>query len=352
LNRDYWREEEGYHVFGILRSGGTNDNLTVWPATAAAFGLLEVPRAKKTLTALAADAISSDWGAHILSTASPLYDPLHYNNGAVWPFVTGFVAWGQYRYQRPWAGFPLLDALKQMIFQWSRGRHPELLSGAYYRPLDTAVPQQFFATSMLVTAFMRGLLGWEPDAPSGRVRMAPQIPPSWKQVVIRNVSLGETRLNVELEQDSARFTAEVVGRGPDVTLELALPIPPGAGDVRVSSSSKEEGGTVAVIPVTSSPVRIEAGWSGGLAVEPPTVNLVPGRASRGLRILDFRYDDNEWILSLEGVSGETYRLQIYGEPVTQIEGARLMERREGSSTIEVSFPPGRDRKKTVVHLRR
>ena len=31
----------GHHAFGILAGGGTNDNLTVWPATAAAFGLLD-----------------------------------------------------------------------------------------------------------------------------------------------------------------------------------------------------------------------------------------------------------------------------------------------------------------------
>jgi hypothetical protein len=87
--------------------------------------------------------------------------------GAVWPFVTGFVALGHYRYARPWAGYPLVDALGAMAFDWARGRHPELLSGAYYRPLDTAVPQQFFATSMLVSPVVYGLLGFEPDAPAG-----------------------------------------------------------------------------------------------------------------------------------------------------------------------------------------
>ena len=85
----------------------------------------------------------------MLSTESVFYDPMGYNSGAVWPFVTGFVTWGQYRYRRPWAGYLLLDALGQMTFDWARGRHPEIFSGSYYRPLDTSVPQQFFATSML-----------------------------------------------------------------------------------------------------------------------------------------------------------------------------------------------------------
>jgi hypothetical protein len=350
LNHAYWREDEGHHAFGILRSGRTNDNLTVWPATAAAFGLLDPPRAEQTLVRLASDAISSDWGAHILSTESPLYDPVHYNNGAVWPFVTGFVAWGQYRYRRPWAGFPLLDGFKQMIFHWARGRHPELLSGAFYRPLDTAVPQQFFATSMLVTSFLRGLLGWEPDAPSHRARIAPQIPPHWERASIQNLRVGETEVDIELEQETNTFSVEVVGRGPTVALEIELPLPAGAEEIRSVPPIEEGDRGVVKIPVTASPARVESSWSGGLAVEPPRVNLVPGQTSRGLRILDFRYDGTGWLMDLEGASGRTYELNLHGEPFSQIEGAQLVRRRESTSTIGVHFPagPGRGTKRVRV----
>ena len=96
LDERYWLEAAGHHAFGILRSGRTNDTLTVWPATAVAFGVLEGPRAQRTMAALASHRITADWGARMLSRDSPLYDPTHYNMGAVWPFVTGFVAWGHY----------------------------------------------------------------------------------------------------------------------------------------------------------------------------------------------------------------------------------------------------------------
>ena len=39
---------------------------------------------------LARATVATDWGARTLASESPLYDPLHYNNGTVWPFVTGF----------------------------------------------------------------------------------------------------------------------------------------------------------------------------------------------------------------------------------------------------------------------
>ena len=120
-------------------------------------GMIVAPCSMRTLAAIASHRLTADWGARMLATDHSLYDPLHYNMGAVWPFVTGFVAWGHYRYERPWAAFPLVDALARLTFDFARGRHPELLSGAFYRPLDTAVPHQFFATSMFVTPLMRGL---------------------------------------------------------------------------------------------------------------------------------------------------------------------------------------------------
>ena len=110
--------------------------------------------------------------------------------GAVWPFVTGFLALGHYQYERPWAGYPLVDALAHLAFDWARGRHPELLSGAFYRPLDTAVPHQFFATSMLASSIAYGLVGWEPDAPGGRARLAPQLPPQWERARVSGLRAG------------------------------------------------------------------------------------------------------------------------------------------------------------------
>jgi glycogen debranching enzyme len=101
LDREFWLPDAGHHAFGVLRSGKTNDTLTVWPATAAAFRLLEPDRARQTLLRLASHRLTADWGARMLTTDSALYDPIHYNMGAVWPFVTGFVAWGHYNYGRP-----------------------------------------------------------------------------------------------------------------------------------------------------------------------------------------------------------------------------------------------------------
>jgi glycogen debranching enzyme len=366
LNRTYWREAEGHHAFGILRSGGTNNTLTVWPATAAAFNALDAERGRRTLAKLASDAVSADWGARMLSAASPLYDPMHYNMGAVWPFVTGFVIWGQYNYQRPWAGYPLLDALKQLTFHWAPGRHPELLSGRFYRPLDTAVPHQFFATSMLVSPLVYGLLGWEPDAPRKRAVLAPQLPPSWSRVGVKRLRVGGSAVAAEIEQAAGRQVIRLSATGGPVDVILVPMLPAGASAARltldgVARETTEQPGPPGaerrglVAAVGDTPRTVEITWRGGLAVEPPAVALTPGQESEGLRVLDFQPAGGGWLLDLEGAPGRAYVVALYGAPVRAVVasgGASVsFAGREGArAAFDVRFPAGVGRQAVSVRL--
>jgi glycogen debranching enzyme len=364
LNRDYWRDEEGHHAFGILESGGTNDNLTVWPATAASFQLLESDRVERTLIKFAADSISSDWGARILSTGSPLYDPMHYNNGAVWPFVTGFVAWAQYNYRRPWAGYPLINALKQMTFDWARGRHPELLSGRYYRPLDTAVPQQFFATSMLISPIVSGLIGWEPDAPNQRARLAPQLPGTWTRLSVDNLKVGGATVGFEMIRDERTLEIRLHHRGQSIDLELVLSLPPGASEVQRGNAGDMDDGSMEIdegrhdvqvshaLRMSGNPETVRLTWNGGLSLAPRTIALSPGQESRGLRVLDFGKADDGWSITLEGQVEQTYRLQLIGEPAYVADGPARVVSNGDIRELEITFRGNANRSTETIHLRR
>ena len=361
LNERLWREQDGHYAFGLLTSGKTNDNLTVWPATPAAFGQLEPTRAWKTLTKLATDSITADWGAHFLSTGSPLYDPMGYNAGAIWPFVTGFVILGQYRYGRPWAAFPVLDALGQMTFDFSRGHHPELLSGAYYRPLDTAVPQQFFATSMLVNPAVTGLLGWEPDAPRNRARFAPQLPPQWGQVRVSRLRVGAASVDAEFTRMAQGLDVALRATGGDPAITLELPLPEGATGVQVTLD-----GAPAKVERVAGPgasrIRLEltAGgrarrqvsvrWEGGLDVIPEPVTLEPGQESGGIRILDFAPRGDGWDLLVEGTRGRSYEIRLYGATPRSLTGATLERRAGPYNVLRTAFPAGSGRATLRVRL--
>jgi hypothetical protein len=376
LNEAYWSADRGYHAFAILRSGETNENLTVWPAAAAAFRVLDEGRARSTLRYQSGDAISTDWGARMLSSESDLFDPLQYNSGTVWPFVTGFVSLGQYRYRRPWAGFHLVDAVKQMTFDWSLGRHPELLSGAFYSPLDETVPHQFFASSMLPTPLIRGLLGWEPDAPRGRATLAPQLPARWGRVSVSNLRVGETRVDALVERGVGLTHVRLRSEGPAVELDYVASLPAGSGghrarvDGRVLKVDAESTGhdLVMRIPLVLEGEEhlLEIEWRGGLEAEPPRVDLRPGQESAGLRVLDFGSDGSAWRLVVEGDGGGDYRMRVVGDPVgirdvafgsdeadRTSAGARVSFTDGPVTELQLEFP-GRasERRTMVVYLER
>ena len=263
--------------------------------------------------------------AHALDR-EPLYHPLQYNMGTVWPFVTGFASWAQYRYRRPWAGFHLMDAIKQMTFDWSLGRHGELFSGDFYQPLDQTVPHQFFATSMLVTPLLRGVFGWEPDAPRGRARLAPQMPPDWPEAAVRGLRAGATTLDVEVRREWGAGGGEqrvvIRSEGPTLELEFVPDVPAGAAAARAAvngTATEWEGGEAgrAGEPAGPAPLvlRVTAGrateitvaWEGGLAVAPPRIDLEPGQRSTGPRIIDLEADGHGWLLTIEGTCGARIR---------------------------------------------
>ena len=363
LDDAYWLEGAGHHAFGILADGSTNDHLTVWPATAAAFGLFDAARARSTLTHLASDRVSSDWGAHMLSTESELYHPLQYNMGTVWPFVTGYVAWGQYRYRRPWAGFHLMDAVKQMTFDWSLGRHPELLSGTFYQPLDQTVSHQFFATSMLATPLLRGVLGWEPDAPLGRARLAPQLPPDWPEVTVRRLRAGATTTDVAIRQRWTPAGGErrttLTTTGSPLTFEFVPDVPVGAREVavRVNGIDAELGpnGSFEVIAGTGTQTgeraEIVVTWEGGLTVSPPRLALHPGQRSTGLRILDFAADPAGWTLSVEGTAGRSYDIALFGTPVaSSVTSGSARVSDSGPGVVRIWFAEGEARAAATIRL--
>ncbi len=324
IDEAYWLPDADHHAFALLRDGGRSRELTAWAAVGAMFGLYREERADATLRRLAAGDVTADWGARMLSTRSPLYDPLHYNSGTVWPFVTGFVGLGQYRYRRPWSGYPLVEAVKRLTFDWALGRHPELLSGRFYAPLDETVPHQFFATAALPSMFLRGTLGWEADAPAGRARLAPQLPPSWPRVVARGLAVGEARVDATLERSPGRAGLSV---SPHGAAEIAWTcfLPAGArgvrarldgADVAVDAATAERIGAVTlVLPGDGAGHAAEVGWEGGLEVEPPLAAPRPGDESRGVRVLDLASTADGWTLSLEGPAGAERDVGLVGAAV-------------------------------------
>ncbi len=310
-----WNGTLRQYAFALLQNGSVNDTLTAWPATAMAFDTLDAQRGADMAARLASSLITTDWGARPLSASSPLFDPLHYNNGAVWPFVTGFVALAQYRYHNAPAGWFALQSIARTGFDQALGRNPELFSGRLYKPLDTAVPQQFFATSMVLTPLLRGLLGIDVDVPARRLTIAPHLPPDWDVVTVDRVPVGGGHVSFTLRRSTDRVSVSLTRTGDttplDVVFSPALPLgarPTGPGIVTQSTS----GDVHATVKVSvTDKADLAVAYTGGLWLVPPSMPAQIGRRSEAPRIVSERLGpDGRYTVTLEGLAGRAYEFSL------------------------------------------
>jgi hypothetical protein len=232
----FWDEHRGRLAHALLQDGTLSSELTPWPAEAVAWRLVDGPHARATMDAIGADDLTSPWGVRFLSTRSPLFEPKGYNSGAVWPFLTGLTALGDFEVGRAQGGFDKLAAVARLTTSEALGRTPEILSGTRERSLDAAVPHQLFSSMAVVAPLVQGLFGYEPDALHDRVVVRPCLPEAWgeRTVAIRGLHGCGRRFDLVLTRRAGVYELECVTNGEPPKLELA-PRNGRAGSVRVRS---------------------------------------------------------------------------------------------------------------------
>jgi hypothetical protein len=308
-----WMPRLGQYAFALLQDGSLNENLTAWPATAMAFDTFDREHGAQMAARLASSEIMTDWGARPLAASSKLFDPLHYNNGAVWPFVTGWVSLAQYRYHNPLAGKFALDAIARTGFDESRGRNPEVISGRLYKPLDTAVPQQFFATSMVLTPLIRGLLGLDVDAPASKLTLAPHLPPDWDSLRVEHVPVGRQSIDIALRRTDGHLLAELVSSGPSDAKQISVVFSP-ALPLGASTSvavDRTPGDVHATVQGTlRDRLTLDVPYTGGWTIAPPPMPAQIGQRSQAPRVLSERLTGGQYVATLEGLAGRTYQFRV------------------------------------------
>jgi hypothetical protein len=257
----------------------------------------------------------------MLSRESRLYEPLSYNNGAVWPFLTGYATLALYANGRPDAGWAYVDACAELAFLEARGYTTELLSGDRLRSIDASVPHQLFATAGFVSGLMRGLVGLERgDLPAsgdarggGVLHLSPRLPPGWRTVRIRNLRWRDRTLDLALRFLDDRVTVAVSPRaGGPLPLRLSIPLPPGADPPRLDFTRD-----------VREPVEATLRYRPGIEIRPRHAPLAPGQRSERLRVLETRVERGTYRAIFAGRRGMRYLVDLVlpFEP-SSLQGAR------------------------------
>jgi len=351
INRRFLDDTNRRINFAILKNGTGQAEQTDWPAFGIWRGVFDPGHAAVDgmLDELARAGLGTDWGARMLSKESKLYEPLSYNNGASWPFLSGWAALALYKGGRPDAGWQYVDALADLTFLEARGFIPELLSGDRLRSIDAAVPHQLFATTGFASALMRGVVGLE-ETDTG-LRLTPNLPASWTYLRIKRLSFRGAHANVEIRRQEGGLSVRADGDKGPVSLDVVLTLPPGS---ELASSSRTTGwralpprpgaaGPEVQVPLQAGPVpqTVTVRARPGIRLMPVHPPLALGDESQRLRVVDAAVRDGIYVARLQGRTGRTYeaRLDVPFD-VAAIEGAAEVGREGTVRVLAIPIPAG------------
>jgi glycogen debranching enzyme len=206
FNARFWDEESGFYAFCLdgektqVLSVASNPGQCLWS------GIVPPDRAAKVVKRLMKPDMWSGWGIRTLSTDNPSYNPNSYQNGAVWPHDNGIIAMGFRRYGFAEEAACIARDISAAAGYFVQHQMPELYSGMQRDPTDfpvqylgANVPQAWAAGSCF--AMLQMIVGFQPDAPAGKLYIDPVLPEWLPRLTIRDLRVGENAFDLQFWRD-------------------------------------------------------------------------------------------------------------------------------------------------------
>jgi glycogen debranching enzyme len=352
LDSAFWLPQTKSYAFALNQSNQPVDEASVLSTVPMWFGLPDAIHAEEMITRLSDADHETDWGMRIISSHSKFYDGSGYHFGAVWPLFTGWASVGEYRYHRELPAYANLRANALTAVDGSLGHFAEVLSGDYYEGFATSSPHQIWSAAMVVSPILRGLFGLQTDAGNHQITLAPHVPADWTSFAVRNVQLGDARIDFQYHKtlDSITLEATRTGTGdcwvefsPAFSLRAEIvsvemnerPLPfhlqPNTEDQHVSVRFPVYGGPNSVV------IRVKKDFGLALANQLPAL----GSNSRSLRVLSNTWNSerNQLTVEVSGAQGMGYEMGVWNSgEISSVEGAVLTKQ----GTIRIEIPVQKD----------
>ena len=240
IESEYFQPSSDRYAFSHNPDGSLDKTRTIYPAIAYwnSYGTsLQHPEA--SLREWDSHTLSTDWGARDVAEDDPVYDPISYHQGSVWPLFTGWASLADYRSGRPLSGYAHLMQNADQTTTQDLGGVTELLSGAFFIPFGRSTSHQLWSSSMVITPALRGLFGLRIDAATNTVYLDPHLPADWPTATIRQLHIGDSICTLTFIREGTHLKAHLVtvsgkavqlksdakeARGAEDTVSFALPV--------------------------------------------------------------------------------------------------------------------------------
>lgn len=345
----FWDEEKRFYVYAFNADGETVKEISPWNAPGLMWGLGTPERSLLSLEKLNSSELTTDWGTRSLSSQSHSYEPLGYNYGAVWPFVTSWVSTAQFKHHLHLQGYSSLIATAQHTFDHALGSISEVFCGSHYFWPQETVAHQGFSTAGVVLPLVRGLLGLEGDALSKTIVFSPQFPADWQEVSIKNYKMGNAVFSCNYKRSKGKIAVSVQSMNAE---GYKLRYAPALGIGSTFKSLKVDGEPFAFqiqnkkqmilghaeIPIKNNSMMIEMEFDPSVEILPPLVKTKIGERNKGLKIISVEKEGRLLKVKVEGLADEFYELGVMNEElIDKVEGATLEENK-----LKIEIPPGKN----------
>ena len=183
-------------------------------------GTLDADEVARVAATLTSPQMLGRYGIGTLATDNGGFNPIGYHTGSVWTHDTAICAWGLMREgRREEAGLvarSLLASAEQFDYRW-----PELYAGvrgARTVPRRTRPPAgRRRGRPPSASVLLSVALGFDPDAPAGRLVLRPQRPAPFGALTIRGLRFAGQEFGVRCDADG---NVEVLDPPAGVTVEV------------------------------------------------------------------------------------------------------------------------------------
>ena len=228
IGRRYWNRKDDFVVQGFQPDGRPTPQQRP-PIAALDSPAFTAAQQEALIERLLQPDFLTSWGVRSLPSTDAAYDPTSYASGSVWPAADAAFATALWRHHHGAAALHLWRTLVAASDRDAPGHIAEVFSGRAFRELDVAVPAQTFSSSGLLTATVRGLLGYDPDAAAGKLRIAPHLPREWTHLGARRLPFANDPVDLTVLRQARRTSVQLSlehprqGTGWTVTLPAICP---------------------------------------------------------------------------------------------------------------------------------
>jgi glycogen debranching enzyme len=225
FNDIFWDEAAGFYALAL--DGSKNKVMTIAsnPGHCLWSGIVPRDRAELVVKRLMKPDLFSGWGIRTLSAKHPVYNPHSYQLGSVWPHDNAIIALGFKRYGFVEEMAKLVGSVVDAGSYFMYHRLPELYAGLDRR--EASFPVQYLGANVpqawasgAVFAFLQALVGWEPDAPRGKLYLNPSLPPWLPNLTLLNMKLGSQIFDLKFRREGGETELEILrGAAEAIALE-------------------------------------------------------------------------------------------------------------------------------------